>query len=332
MISIKSIPRSLIVVISFTFILLSNTAVWSQNLLPVRVSLVKFMGEAPALIALHNGYFKEEGLDVSVKYNSAGPPSIKDLFSGVVDIASVADTPLVYAGFDRNDFYIIAGVTHSDHLSGAVIRKEGRTAKSLDINGLKVGLLLGSGSEYLLDQYLLANGLSYDDIKIVDLKPKMLVKEIVKGKIDAIFSWHPHLLNAMDGLGDVGHKLPTNGMKVLDWLVVTKKEFSEKNPKILEKYLRSLKKANKFIHDNRDKAFEIYAKTTNTDKKLVRKMWSQFSYGLFLNESMLIHMEDQARWIIRKEGKPNKTIPNYLNIFNVKFLKKVKPEAVTLIK
>ncbi len=223
---------SFIISISLLF---SATSTRSQDLLPVRVSFVNFMGEAPAIIALRNGYFEEEGLKVFVKYNGAGPSAAKDLFSGVVDIASMADTPLVYAGFDRDDFSIIAGVTHSDHLAGAVARGGLNASDPLDIKGRKVGLLRGSGSDYLLDQYLLQTGLTYNDINIVDLKPKMLVKEIVQGNIDAIFSWQPHLQNAMAGLGESGHKLPTKGLKVLDWLVVTKKEYAEKNPEVLEK-------------------------------------------------------------------------------------------------
>lgn len=314
------------------FLFLGATAAWSQNLQTVRVSFVNFMGEAPAIIALQKGYFKDEGLNVSVKYNSAGPPAAKDLFSGIVDIASMADTPLVYAGFDRNDFSIIAGVTHSDHLAGAVVRSGLDVSDPLDIKGRKVGLLRGSGSDYLLDQYLLLTGLTYSDIKIVDLKPKMLVKEIIRGNIDAIFSWQPHILNAMTGLGDSGHKLPTKGLKVLDWLIVTKKDYADKNPEILEKYLRALNKASQFIHENRDEAIAIYSKKTGEDSTQMQAMWAQFSYGLYLNEPMLIHMEDQARWIIRKKTKTSKVIPNYLNLFNVDFLKKVKPEAVTLIK
>lgn len=328
----KSFSRMWLCVAIPFLLLFSATFVSSQNLLPVRVSLVTFMGEAPAIVALHQGYFKEEGLDVSVKYNSAGPSAVKDLFSGVVDIASVADTPLVYAGFDRSDFSIIAGVTHSDHLAGAVVRNDVGVGEPLDIRGRKVGLLRGSGSDYLLDQYLLENGLTYEDIKIVDLKPKMLVKEIIQGNIDAIFSWQPHILNAMTGLGENGHKLPTKGLKVLDWLIVTKKDYAEKNPEVLEKYLSALNKANQFIHDNREEAMSIYSEKTGQYSGQMDEMWAQFSYGLFLNESMLIHMEDQARWIIRKKGKSNKGIPNYLNLFNVEFLKKVKPEAVTLIK
>lgn len=332
MVLIKVLRHMLAIVLSIAFTTSFISLSWSQDSPPVRISLVPFLGEAPAYIAAHNGYFQQEGLEVAIKYNPAGKVSLKDLFDDKLDIISVADTPLVYKGFSRNDFYIVAGMSHTEHLSGAVARKDKGVDTPSGIKGRKVAWFQGTGTDYLLDQYLLSQGLSYSDIQAVDLKPKALEKELLSGNVDAIFSWHPHISNVVKALGDKAYILPTTGLKVLDWVVVTKKEYAEKNPENVERYLRAIAKANQFIRDQTSEAMMIYSKESGSDMKIVTAMWNQFSYGLYLNEPMLINMEDQARWIIRTKEQASKKVPNFLDLFNTKLLQKVKPEVVTLIK
>ncbi|MBL4907865.1 MAG: ABC transporter substrate-binding protein [Sneathiella sp.] len=332
MVLIKTSHYVSLLVLLFVIALFSAPLVWGQNSPPVRLSLIPFLGEAPAYIAVQNRYFKDEGLDVTVIYNSAGKIALQKLFEDKVDIVTVADTPIVYKAFNRDDFYILAGMTHTDQQSGAIARKDQGINTPAGIKGRRVAWFQGTGTDYLLDQYLLSNGLTLSDIETVDLKPKAMVKELISGNVDAIFSWQPHIMDAVNALGDKAYILPTKGLKVLDWVVVTRKEFAEKNPKKLEKYLSAIIKANQFILENPDEAMTIYAKATGADIKIVSAMWEQFSYGLFLNESMLINMEDQARWIVRNKFQEKKKVPNYLSIFHVKPLMKVKPEAVTLIK
>jgi hypothetical protein len=47
--------------------------------------------------------------------------------------------------------------------------------------------------------------------------------------------------------------------------------------------------------------------------------------------SIPLNMEDQARWHIRRKAITGAKNPNYLTLFHLQPLRKVKPEAVTLI-
>ncbi len=80
----------------------------SKSLTTVRLASVPAIVEAPSHIAYQKKYFQEEGLNLSIEINPDGKTSLTHLFEDKVDIAAVMGTPVVYASFQRNDFYVIA--------------------------------------------------------------------------------------------------------------------------------------------------------------------------------------------------------------------------------
>ncbi|MBM4388060.1 MAG: ABC transporter substrate-binding protein, partial [Deltaproteobacteria bacterium] len=59
-------------------------------------------------IAEERGFFRENGLAVELKFYPSGKRTLEGLFKGEVEMATPADTPVVFAGFERNDFRIAA--------------------------------------------------------------------------------------------------------------------------------------------------------------------------------------------------------------------------------
>ena len=157
-----------------------------------------------------------------------------------------------------------------------------------------------------------------------------MIEAITAGDVDAIFTWEPYVQYTMTALGENAYGLPTGDLKVTDWVAVTMKEYAERNPMKLEAYLRALAKATQFIRSNPEESITLVSAKSGIDKTTVSSMWEKFSFGLYLNESMLLNLEDQARWI-NKNGKSSANIPNILNLIHTAPLKKTSPEAVTLV-
>lgn len=300
------------------------------DLQSLRIAGIRFMGEPPVYIAQEKGYFTDEGLDVNVKINTAGKDSLVDLFEGRVDIITIADTPIVYQAFKRDDFLIVAGISRSETIAGALARRDHGINKPAELRGKKIGLFKGTASDYLLDQYLIAHDLSYTDITAINLKPGQLVSGIVAGDLDAIFSWQPHIHIAARQLGQNAYLLPSRGMKTLDWLVVTRRSYAQKNPEVLVKFLRALDRSTQFIAENPKQAIQLFSAASQIDIDIVDALWEEFAFGLYLSKSLLINMEDQARWekSLKQETSP---IPNYLNFIYFDALQAVKPAAISVI-
>ena len=248
-----------------------------------------------------------------------------------MDVITIADTPLVYQALNRGDFYIIAGITRSETIAGAVARRDHGINQPADIKGKKIGLFKGTASDYLLDQYLLNNDLYYRDLELVDLKPLQLLESITSGDIDAIFSWQPHIHHAMQRLGDNAYRLPTDGIKTLDWVVVVMKDYAHRHPDKLVKFLRAQDRAIAFINSNRHESIDIFASKSGIQKNIVEALWDEFSFGLYLSESMLINLESQARWVLKRRNEAG-NIPNYLTYIYFDALVEINPQAISVIR
>lgn len=248
---------------------------WSQST-PLRFSTVPFIGEAPSYVAYEKGFFKDEGLDIQLKSNPGGWMSLKDLFEGRADIATVAELPIVYSAFDkkkytdfeRDDFCIIGDMIYSQQdVQQIVARKDRGISSPLDLKGKKIGVFKGTTLDYFMDIFFTENGIQYSEVEIVDMNVFQLTDAIVDGQLDAIFTWEPHAYRAKKRLGENAVLLRSKFKYSTAWLIVVMKPFAEKNPQILEKFLRAIVRAEDFIKKNPEEAKAIHSKWSKTDQE-----------------------------------------------------------------
>jgi hypothetical protein len=63
------------------------------------------------------------------------------------------------------------------------------------------------------------------------------------------------------------------------------------------------------------------------DGSVSESEWETYGFTATLDESLILNLEDQARWMI-KSGVGGTTIPNVMNFIYTDGLKAVRPEAV----
>ena len=319
------------------FILLAmNTACTDQPettvmpLMKVRVASVPAIIEAPTHIAYHNKYFEQEGLDVSLKINPDGKTSLEQLLNGEADIITVTGTPVVYSSLKGNEFYILANVDHSKiHF---IVARRDRGIKSIaDLKGRKVAVMLGTSGQFFMDSLLALNNLKPTDLEVVNLNAPAQLKSFVNGEVDAIFGWVPFPLQALEKLGDKAILLPSELIRPCSWVVVATKQYVDKNPEIPKKVLQALISAENYIDKNKEQAAAIYAKVSGVQNQAVNDLFRTMKFDLSLHHSLLLDLEDQARWIIKNGYSDAKKVPNYLDYIYPQAMKAVNPESETLI-
>jgi len=64
-------------------------------------------------IAEEKGYFLEQGIDVVIEGFPTGKAAMEATFNGEVDMGTVADTPIVFNSFERDDFAVFATIMDS---------------------------------------------------------------------------------------------------------------------------------------------------------------------------------------------------------------------------
>ncbi len=95
--------------------------------------------------------------------------------------------------------------------------------------------------------------------------------------------------------------------------------------------MKALTQAEEFVKHNNLEAKEIIARRVNLDLPYIESVWSDFHFVVDLSQSMIIAMEDQARWKIENNLTDKTKIPNYLDDIYFDGLEEVKPEAISII-
>jgi ABC-type nitrate/sulfonate/bicarbonate transport system substrate-binding protein len=302
--------------------LLQLTLAAEQSLLPTTV-----------WVAENQGYFQEQGLDVKIQNFDSGRNALETMLSGKnIDIATVAQTPVVFNSDHPGEYSIIATMANSIDDVKIVARTDSGIRSALELSGKRIGVTLRSTGHYFLEGFLAHFDLSLDDVSVTDVNAATLQVELLEGRLDAITTWEPHIYKTRKLMGEENITLlisPTPFRK--DFYFAASREFSEKNAESQIKFLRAIVKAEKFIAENPAKARVIAAERLGIDQEIVDEIWEKFTFSTTLDQSTLVALEDEMRWAI-KRGYMTGPVPNYLDFIDVGPLEKVKPEGVSIIR
>ena len=288
---------------------------------------------SPVWVAENKRYFQEEGLNVKIKEFGSGRSALKTMLTeGNLDMVTCAQTPVMFNSFTRNDYAIIAGMVYSDNDVKVLARQDKGIAKALDLKGKKVGTTKGSTGHYFLGLFLVYSGISFPDVKVADFEATQLTQALVDGLVDAISTWEPHIMNAKKSLGKKAILLSSKGLFREDFYFVAKKDFVKNNPDALKRFLKTINRAEKVIQKNKEEAINIVCQRLNLNRELVTSIWNEFNFELFLDQSTLTTLENEARWAIRNKLTDRTKVPNYLNFIYLDAMEAVKPEGVTIIR
>jgi NitT/TauT family transport system substrate-binding protein len=288
---------------------------------------------SPVWVAENKRYFQEEGLNVKIKEFGSGRSALKTMLTeGNLDMVTCAQTPVMFNSFTRNDYAIIAAMVYSDSDVKVLARQDKGITKASDLKDKKVGTTKGSTGHYFLGLFMVYGGISFPDVKVVDLEATQLTQALVDGLVDAISTWEPHIMNARRSLGKKAILLSGKGLYREDFYFVAKKDFVKNNPNTLKRFLKTINKAEEVIQKNKEEAINIVYQRLNLNKEMVTSIWNEFIFELFLDQAILTILENEARWAIRNKLTDGKKVPNYLNFIYFDTLEAVKPKGVNIIR
>jgi NitT/TauT family transport system substrate-binding protein len=103
------------------------------------------------------------------------------------------------------------------------------------------------------------------------------------------------------------------------------------HPELIIRFLKSLDEAAKYAVDHPVESKAILKKRMGVDDAYIAQFWSNSRNSLSLDQSLVIAMEDESRWMIKNNLTAEKTMPDYTDYLYLKGLEEVKPEAVSII-
>jgi ABC-type nitrate/sulfonate/bicarbonate transport system substrate-binding protein len=292
---------------------------------------------APALeqnallyVADVQGLFNNNGLKLTIKDYQTGVDTVNALLKGELDIAETAEFPFINMALQKQPVKIMAvnDRFENDYLIG---RKDHGIKNTVDLRGKKIGVIWGTVLEFYLGRFLEIQGISLKDVTIVDTKtPSQTTDAIIKGEVDAVVTFQPHVGSLQSQMGDIAVTWPVQNNQLVYGVLVAKTDWLYPHKGMVERFLKSLTEAENYLATHPDEARKIVQNRLNYRSEYLANIWSQHQFSLSLESSLLSAMNDEARWMIFNNLTPEKAVPDFYQYLYLDSLKAVKPGAVNI--
>ena len=283
-------------------------------------------------IALAKGFFRKQGLDVTPHFHSTGKAALDEVLAGTADYATVAGTPLTSAIMSGKEIAITATIQSSNRTNVILARKDKGIHTPKDLKGRRIAASLGTSAEYFLDAFLATHGVARKEVEVVDLKPEEIAEALVRGVIDAASTWHPILNQGQQKLGEKGITFYAEEIYTQTFNLTATREQVRSYPARVERMLLALIEAEEFARRNPGEAQKTISNFRQADLAVLGAVWAGNTFAVTLDQPLLLALEDESQWAMKKELTSAREVPNYLRHIYFDGLKTVKPEAVRILK
>jgi NitT/TauT family transport system substrate-binding protein len=225
---------------------------------PIKMARYYWPGFYWIEIAQHKGWFKDAGLQVElIDANPDYHGSLKDLAAGKMDANAPTLFDLISLNVKGADLVMVVYLDDSRGADALVAAKEIATVAGL--RGKKIGVGLGSYTEYVLSVVLGRSGLILEDVVPVDLTGEQAPEVFIQGKVDAVATWEPFVTQALAG---------SRGRKLFDSSEIPglspegltfRRSFLEQRPGDVRAMVQVWHKTTRFIQEHPQEAFGIIA-------------------------------------------------------------------------
>jgi len=295
----------------------------------IRIAVSRTPLSAPIYIADSLGYFSSAGLNVELIEKNGGNLCFQLMMDGTTDFATSSDSVIMFNGFKQNDFENLATFVQSNHDVKVLTKSTKGIRSAKDLKGKKVAIIKGSASEYFLDMFLAIEGIKFSSVILVDLPANEMPLALERNQVDAIVVWEPFAYKAIKKLGDEAVLLSSSNLYELTFNLLAKKQTTLNNLKTSIKVIAALEQAVAYINANEVKAQQILKDRLNLDQAFIKWIWSDYLYDVSLNRSLILSLENEARWAISRGLTSKKVIPDYRKFMNPEPLMVVSPYSVS---
>ncbi len=314
-----------------TFLALRSSVTSTVAVPKVSIAVPMQINSALMLVASGQGLFLKAGVDVASQPFDLGKDALKSVLDGKADLAVVADTPIMFALLGGADIAMLAGISQSRRALGIVAHRDRGIKQIQDLKGKSIGVTKGTNQTYFLDAMLQVHGIPSDKVTETDLRTDAGISAFKDGRIDAVVVYQPFLAKLEAEMGDRIKVFYGEDVYAFRFMLVGKPSYIDSHPQEVRGVLRALIAANQVIRANPIEARRSVGDALKIDDAIMVQLFEPEDYAVSLDEAMLLAMDDETRWAMKKGLVESRPMPNYLNFMKYQDLEAVLPTAVTIV-
>jgi NitT/TauT family transport system substrate-binding protein len=205
---------------------------------------------SPIYMALKKGYYKEENLDLTVLRGSGSADSAKKLDLKQADVG-ISDAPTIVTAISKGANLRIVAVVYDKAGNNLFFKKSANIREPKDLVGKKVAAPPADSHRVLWPAFATLNKVDPNSITMVNVKPEGKQAIVAAGEVDASFDLYTSyaIWEKVLGKGQVGHLLWADfGLPIYGHTYFVNAETVQKNPKLIERFLRATHKGWRDAH------------------------------------------------------------------------------------
>nr|WP_233613302.1 ABC transporter substrate-binding protein [Leucobacter edaphi] len=218
-----------------------------------------WLGYGQWYVAEDQGYFADNTVDVKLSSFNADADVNAALAANKLDMANVgaqAALQFMEQGVDVSIVLLLDSATEAD----AILSSE-KIGSVKELKCKSVAFEKGATSEILLAEALDDNGMSFDDVKVIESSADKVTPMVLAGRVDAGVTYEPYVSEAI--AADKGVRaLVTAGdyPGLITDVLVVRNDFLDKHPDEVRSVIQSWDDAVAFTAEDPAKGREIIAK------------------------------------------------------------------------
>jgi len=266
-------------------------------------------GHLPIFVGVDKGLFRQHGVDVRLKVVNTGTDMVNAMQKREVQIGDMSVTTFLKARHRGDAFTAIALIMNDATTANAdeplaIVARKGsgiRPGVVEDLKGKRIGLAKEQTSDEYLKMVLNRRGMKYEDVTIENIMaPPALGPALAQGKVDAVVSWEPYNVMAMEKASESYVVLRGGGHLSYIMLASVHDPMLRQSPQVVQNFVTGLVAASQATRKNRAEAVEIFAKwVPNVDLGVAKKAIQHIHYDPRISKASLRAFENAQDDILK---------------------------------
>ena len=281
-------------------------------------------------VAQNQHFFQQNGINFVIKTFETSTEADNAVLTSQADLATSGEYTEVTNAFANDNISVIANI---DKYQGVyLIANKGHGIESVtDLVGKTIGVVFQSLKEYYLGSFLDVNGLSLSNVTLVNVQPSQWVSSIANGTVDAVVVSQNYISQVQAALPNNTIVWQVQGEQLAYALIYGQTSWITQNSDLVNRFLKSLVEAQNFVIQNPTSAKAVLQTRFNYTAAYLAQDWPNHQFSLSLDDSLILALEEEARWAISNNLVSGKTVPNFVNYIYINGLESVDSGSVDII-
>jgi NitT/TauT family transport system substrate-binding protein len=246
----------------------------------LRVSIIPINDVAPLFVAINNGYFREEGLQLEISSSAGGAVTIPGLIAGSFDIAYSNIVSALIARDRGLDVKVIApGTQIGDPLTDTtplIVDHDSKIRTGADLEGKNVAVNTRNNVIWLYTRaWIKATGGNPDRVNYKEVPFPQMEDALRQKRVDAAMFPAPFSVLALkQGLVEIGKPYTQVQPGVYNGQYLATGKLVSEKPDLINRFARALRRGAEWFNANQksDLLLKIIADYSKTDENVLKSL------------------------------------------------------------